>query len=83
MKKRLKNWITTVIGIIMMLLGIGMIVVNYFNLVEKDIPVLEIVMIMIFGWTFLFAKDSLLEGMFLSIFKIKKESNTAEGEEEG
>lgn len=78
MKKRLKNWITTVIGAIMMVVGLAMIIANYFNLVEKDIPILEIVMIMIFGWTFLFAKDTLLEGMFLSLFKVKKSDTTNE-----
>jgi hypothetical protein len=69
MKKRLKNWITTIIGITMMVIGIGMIVCNYFF--SMEIPILEIVMVMILGWTFLFAKDTLLEGLFLSIFKVK------------
>jgi hypothetical protein len=48
-----------------------MIVGNYFF--SYEIPILEIVMVMILGWVFLFAKDTLLEGLFLSVFKIKKD----------
>jgi hypothetical protein len=70
MKKRLQNWITSIIGAILMVLAIVMYVIGKFY--GFDIPALEIVMVAVLGWVFLTARDTLLEGLFFNLFKVKK-----------
>lgn len=70
MKKRLQNWITTTIGAVLMALAVVMYVLDKFY--NFEIPVMEIVTVAILGWVFITARDTLLEGLFLNIFKIKK-----------
>lgn len=76
MKKRLKNWITSVIGAVMMVFAIVMYVMNHFY--NFDIPGVEIAAIALLGWVFLTARDTLLEGIFLNIFKIKNDGKDSE-----
>lgn len=73
MKKRLQNWITTIIGAIMMVLALVMYALNHFY--NFEIPNLEIVMMIILGWVFVTARDTLLEGVFFNLFKVKNQSN--------
>ena len=70
MKARLKNWITSVFGGLMMLLSIGMFVAN--KLDKIDFSWIEMVGVAVLGWVFLWAKDTLIEGLFLGIFKVKE-----------
>jgi hypothetical protein len=70
MKKRLQNWITTTIGAVLMALAVVMYVIDKFY--GFEIPVMETVTVAILGWVFITARDTLLEGLFLNIFKIKK-----------
>ena len=71
MKDRLKNWLTTIIGAILMLTAVAMYVVSKMK-PEMDIHITEMATVAILGWVFLTARDTLLEGMFLNIFKMKK-----------
>ncbi len=71
MKDRLKNWMTTIIGAILMLTAVAMYVVSKMK-PEMDIHITEMATVAILGWVFLTARDTLLEGMFLNIFKMKK-----------
>lgn len=73
MKKRLQNWITTSIGALLMVLAVVMYVLDKFY--NFEIPVMEIVTVAILGWVFITARDTLLEGLFLNIFKITKKSD--------
>jgi predicted membrane channel-forming protein YqfA (hemolysin III family) len=68
MKKRFKNWITTIIGIVIMLLAVTRIVINIFF--EGDHAFWTTLLIIVLGWVFLSAKDTLLEGLFMKLFKI-------------
>lgn len=70
MKKRLQNWVTTIIGAVMMALALVMYVLN--SVYGFEIPNLEIVMMIILGWVFVTARDTLLEGLFFNLFKVKK-----------
>lgn len=70
MKKRFKNWITTIMGIIIMMMATAMLIMNTFY--EGTTAVWTIVLTYILGWVFLIAKDSLLEGLFLRVFNIPK-----------
>ena len=58
-----------------MVLAVVMYVLDKFY--NFEIPVMEIVTVAILGWVFITARDTLLEGLFLNIFKIKK-PNTEE-----
>lgn len=71
MKDRLKNWLTTIIGAILMLTAVAMYVISKMK-PEMDIHITEMATVAILGWVFLTARDTLLEGMFLNIFKMKK-----------
>jgi hypothetical protein len=71
MKDRLKNWLTTIIGAILMLTAVGMYVVSKLK-PEVDIHITEMATVAILGWVFLTARDTLLEGVFLNIFKVKR-----------
>lgn len=66
MKDVLKNWITSLLGVIIVLAGIGLI---YFG----KIGVLESLPLFCLGWVFIFAKDKLLEEISLKILKVKNE----------
>lgn len=76
MKDRLKNWMTTIIGAILMLTAVAMYVVSKLK-PEVDIHITEMASVSVLGWVFLTAKDTLLEGMFMNIFKIKKTEDQA------
>jgi len=71
MKDRIvKNLITTVIGTLFLLAALAMWVTNRMNLIEgTHFTVMEMVATAILGWAFLMAKNSLLNGMFLGVFK--------------
>jgi len=70
MKERLKNWITTTIGALLMIAALAMYVVSKFQ-TDVDIHVTEIASVAVLGWVFLTARDTLLEGIFMNLFKIK------------
>ena len=71
MKDRLQNWFTTIIGAILMVTAVTMYIVDKFQ-PTFEIHVTEIAAVAILGYVFLMAKDTLLEGLFLNIFRIKK-----------
>jgi predicted membrane channel-forming protein YqfA (hemolysin III family) len=70
MKKRLQNLITSITGICILLAGVLMIFLNMFEV--KEFTWIQILPVMLLGWVFLVAKDTLIEGVFLNIFKLKK-----------
>lgn len=70
MKERLQNWLTTIIGAILMITAITMYVLS--KVKGFDVSIIETASVAVLGWVFLTAKDTLLEGMFMNIFKIKK-----------
>lgn len=68
--RRFKNWATTIIGALMMLLGVSMYVTNkYFH---QEFTWVEITLTIVIGWVFLRAKDTLIEGILFGLLKIKK-----------
>ena len=66
-----KEKISSVIGAIIMLIATAMLFANAF-LDNYNFTFIQILPILILGWVFLMAKDSLIEGIFMNIFKIKK-----------
>lgn len=72
MKERLKNKLTSWIGVILMSVAIFLYVAGKYS--DKfETSTLELATIAVLGWVFLTARDTLLEGLFLNLFKIKKE----------
>jgi len=71
MKERFQNKITTGIGITLMLAAVGLYVGSKFA--NYEVTVLELGGVSTLGWVFLTAKDSLIEGVLLTMFKVKKE----------
>ena len=71
MKSRLSNWLTTTIGAVLMLVAIGMYIVGKFK-PEMEVSTMEMATVAVLGWVFLTARDTLLEGMFLNMFKVKR-----------
>lgn len=70
-KERLfKHWITSVFGVILMGLSVGMFLLNHFKPTAQPFTVTEMVTVAVLGWVFMMAKTSLLEGIFLGLFKI-------------
>jgi hypothetical protein len=44
-----------------------------------EVSLVETASVAVLGWVFLTARDTLLEGMFMNLFKIKKSENNKEG----
>lgn len=77
MKDRLQNWLTTAIGAVLMLTAITMYVLS--KVKDFDVSLIETASVAVLGWVFLTARDTLLEGMFMNLFKIKKSETNKEG----
>lgn len=71
MKERLQNWLTTCIGAVLMLTAITMYVLS--KIKGYEVSLVETASVAVLGWVFLTARDTLLEGMFMNVFKIKKD----------
>jgi|TARA_R110000868_G_scaffold318769_3_gene579491 hypothetical protein len=70
LQNRLREGITTLIGFLFLLGSIAMVVMNLFF--DEDFAAWStIIPISLLGWIFLWAKNSLLEGITLGIFKTK------------
>ena len=70
MKARLQNWLTTIIGAILMITANTMYVLS--KVKGYEVSIMETASVAILGWVFLTARDTLLEGVFLNLFKINK-----------
>ena len=70
MKERLQNWLTTSIGAVLMLTAITMYVLS--KVKGYEVSLAETASVAVLGWVFLTARDTLLEGIFMNLFKIKK-----------
>lgn len=72
LENRLREGITTLIGLLFLGGAIAMVVMNLFF--EKDFAAWStIIPIALLGWVFLWSKNSLLEGITLGLFKLKKD----------
>lgn len=58
----------------MMIAAICMYVIGKFE--GHEFNALEITLVAVLGWLLLNAKDTILEGVFLNIFKIKKDEKS-------
>lgn len=67
----LKNWITTVFGALAMFGALVMLIANRIPSVNIDFSWMEMIGTALFGWVFVMAKDSLIEGLFFSVFKVE------------
>jgi len=70
MKKRLQNLITSITGTAILIAAIAMLFLDIFKVI--DFTWGEIIPVFLLGWVFLVAKDTLIEGLFLNFFKVKK-----------
>jgi hypothetical protein len=66
----LQNWLTTSIGAVLMLTAITMYILS--KVKGYEVSLVETASVAVLGWVFLTARDTLLEGMFMNLFKIKK-----------
>ena len=73
MKDRLKNWLTTCIGAVLMLTAITMYVLS--KVKGYEVSIMETTSVALLGWVFLTARDTLLEGVFMNMFKIEKKND--------
>ena len=64
MKKRFRNIITTVLGLI---IGLAGLVFIWFD----KMTIWQVIPMWLLAWTFIAAKDSLLEGLTAGILKFK------------
>jgi len=70
LKNRLREGITTLIGFLFLLAALTMVIMNLFF--DEDFAAWStIIPISLLGWIFLWAKNSLLEGITLGLFKNK------------
>ncbi|KPL08392.1 hypothetical protein AMJ86_00765 [bacterium SM23_57] len=65
MKERLQNWITTALGILIALFG-------GFLLWKEKLALAEVMPLWVLSWALITAKDSLLEGITLGLWKPKQ-----------
>lgn len=70
MKQRFREWATTIIGAIIMLVAVGLFVYSVVS--DVEFKIMEMVLLAILGWVFLTARNTLLEGVFMNVFKVKK-----------
>lgn len=66
-----KNWATSIFGALLMVAALTMYIMNRIPQYELNFSNLELIMVSLLGWVFLMSKNSLLEGLFLNIFKVK------------
>jgi formate/nitrite transporter FocA (FNT family) len=64
MKKRLKSWISSIIGGLIMAFGVVMIAMNIFEVREEKFTILSIVFSLIIGYMFLMGKDEWITELF-------------------
>jgi predicted membrane channel-forming protein YqfA (hemolysin III family) len=64
MKTRIKSWITSIIGTILMTLSLIGIVMNIFELREEKFPILSIIFGLVLGYVFLMGKDEWIKEIF-------------------
>lgn len=69
--KNLKEIITTIIGTIILLVGIIVFILGLLNVITP-LDIYTLFLIELLGWIFIRAKDSLLEDITLNLLKIKK-----------
>lgn len=66
-----RNIVTTIIGSLLLLAAIGLWVASKFANVDFEFTFIQLLPAVLLGWVLLMAKDSLLEGITMGIFKIK------------
>lgn len=67
-----KHWITSLFGVVLMCLSVGMFLLNHIKPTAQPFTLMEMITVALLGWVFLWAKTSLLEGVFLGLFKISQ-----------
>jgi uncharacterized membrane protein len=71
-KQRIKNYITTIFGSVVMFGALVMLILNRLPNSNVDFSWFEMIGTALFGWIFVMAKDSLIEGLFMGVFKVKE-----------
>ena len=67
----IRNWVTTIIGALLMLVAVALFIMSKLNKFEFEFTFLELLPVVLLAWVLLMAKDSLLEGITMGVFKIK------------
>jgi hypothetical protein len=71
-KRIIQNYITTIFGSVVMFGALVMLVINRLPNTGVDFSLFEMILTALFGWIFVMAKDSLIEGLFMGVFKVKE-----------
>ena len=68
----LKNWITTIFGTMLMFGALAMLIANRIPTANIEFSLWEMILTAVLGWVFLMAKDSILEGLAMGLFRVKE-----------
>lgn len=71
MTRVLKNWITSLLGVLIMAVALFLFIGHKYGIVEYGLTMLELIIMLTLGYVFLMAKDSLITGLLMGILKIK------------
>ncbi len=70
-----RNWATTVIGILIMLGALAMFIANRIPTANVDFKLYEMIVTVCLGWLFLMGKNSLIEAVTMGLFKVKSKED--------
>lgn len=71
MTRVLKNWITSLMGLLIMGVALYLFIGHKYGVVEYGVTMLEFITMITLGYVFLMAKDSLITGLLMNILKVK------------
>lgn len=71
----IRNWVTTVIGTLLLLGSVALFIISKLKMFEFDFTYVQLLPTVLLGWVLLMAKDSILEGITMGVFKIKEKDN--------
>lgn len=66
-----RNWITTVLGGLLMLFAIALYLLSKLGKFDFEFTFVQLLPVVLLAWVLLMAKDSLLEGITMGFFKIR------------
>lgn len=75
----IRNWVTTVIGTLLLIASVVLFVASKLNIANFEFTFIQLLPAVLLGWTLLMAKDSILEGITMGVFKVKAKENEPVG----
>jgi hypothetical protein len=69
--KAIRSWATTIFGILLLLTSATFLVLDIMKV--YDFSVMEMILVALFGWVFLFSKNDIIQALFMQKFNLKKD----------